>query len=524
MPPLAALLILVLAAQLIAVSHDGCRIPGGGGESTPASGTDSIRAQNAATPSSVNPAAAQTISASTQTQAGRVMARVNPVLCRDPAVVKDIIGVIEPGPDGKPAYRLSPTFENAKATHQAAVEAPQEKAIKDADAELTQARRLQDLSAIDNSPAGPAANSDKRSSDKRNPNKSNPRGGARTTSDTPAAPPVNVDAEKKRAKAIMNVAKAESKLDEAKKKLAETQAAAAAEKKSATDIVLLREGQARALWFGGYGLSLAVALGAIFAMAWIGATVLDDHWRPSGLITSEWKGERIGWCLLLAFGSLIVSITIVWAGYSATRFLLFSKFNVPSLTGLVPELLRDNDSLRSSHFAFDTDRTVSLVNTLNYAVIAAIGFIAAAVTMVLYQHPEQVKSRKENIREERNDAQNSDHYDQFLARCFRRLSVAIYFGGIFLVVCVARIGAEYGWLSAWLDPGATDEPSKPLPGALRALTDQLTFTYGVTFTLMLIGLYLPAWIVLRRRAWEVVRTRRSNDTPDKRTLRSEEEW
>jgi hypothetical protein len=149
--------------------------------------------------------------------------------------------------------------------------------------------------------------------------------------------------------------------------------------------------------------------------------------------------------------------------------------------------------------------------------IAAVSLIAVAATIVLYQHPEQEKSRKTG-----NPPKSFDGYAEFLARCFQRLSVAIYFGAVLLVACVIRIGAEYGWLSALLDPTATEEPAKPsLPGALTSLADLLTFTYGLVFTLVLIGLFLPAWIILRRRAWQVVRTKKPTEA---KTLRDQEQW
>jgi hypothetical protein len=88
------------------------------------------------------------------------------------------------------------------------------------------------------------------------------------------------------------------------------------------------------------------------------------------------------------------------------------------------------------------------------------------------------------------------------------LSVAIYFGATLLVVCVAHISAEYSWPAALLDPGATDEPIKTyLPAALNALAEQFALEYGMIFTLVLTGLFLPTWVVLRRRAWEVARVR-----------------
>ena len=109
------------------------------------------------------------------------------------------------------------------------------------------------------------------------------------------------------------------------------------------------------------------------------------------------------------------------------------------------------------------------------------------------------------------------------------MNVAIYFGGILLVACVIRVSAGYGWLSALLDPEAKDEPGKPsLAGALNGLAEQLTFIYGLVFTLLLIGLFLPAWIVLRRRAWQVVRTRNktavAGTEPPQRTLSDDQQW
>ena len=173
----------------------------------------------------------------------------------------------------------------------------------------------------------------------------------------------------------------------------------------------------------------------------------------------------------LAASSLAVPAGAGLLAYWLVGASIFREFPLPSPFDL-GQLLTFDDSFQSFLFGSDTSPVqsaalfqhgLSLVWWLNFFVICAGIVIAAAVTATLYQHPQQVNSRRKN-REMMHTAavQPQDDYVEFLARCFSRLSGAIYFGATLLVVCVAHISAQYAWPAALLDPGQRTSRPKPI--------------------------------------------------------------
>jgi hypothetical protein len=417
---------------------------------------------------------------------------------------------------GKPAG----SGEKAKSAHREEALATSHKDVTDAQAELQEAKRMLEV-----------ADATKPTVDARSQGSATPRNAKRPTdvkrlksasagSSTDAAA-IAPDLAKSRAEAETKVAEAGSKLYVAEKKEAALGTAAEAAEVAATHTALLRETRARVLWFGTFDLSLVVALGTVCAMVWAWITALDDHLRPAGLACprtiGEWA-EAVGKLIGVVVCSAAVPLGIWYAASKVVGAWIFGDFRLPSPFDF-GGLLAFDDSFQSFLFGSDIKSPVQpgtllqhglpLVRALNLAVILAGIAIAAAVTATLYQHPEQVESRQQN----RTASTTADDYVHFLARCFQRLSVAIYFGAVLLVVCVTHVSAQYSWPAALLEPGATDEPTKTdLPKALNALTDQFALEYGTIFSLVLIGLFLPTWVVLRRRAWQVVRTRKASKT------------
>lgn len=408
---------------------------------------------------------------------------------------------------------------------------------------------------------------------------------AETTAAQVTAKKTRADAKKKVTEAEKDKAEADTKLTAARQKLAGFDKAV----ERTVSATTLREAQARLLWFGGFGSSLVVALGTIFAMLWVLATVAGDHVRPSDMPWNGWRtklaAERAGKLLAVFVVSLAVLYLFGHVAYRVIDSILFDGHAPPwpwswLLWSSVPDgLVTFDDNLQS--YVFGSDKAaatpvallgsgLSLLKEGNWMVIAAVVFIAAAVTAILYQHPEQVSAREEEplaVATEAADAYKQflarldhlkeaiatppdpppaglgqilkqvaaattkadgdyetflaaaragDAYIQFLARCFRRLSVAIYFGSVLLVVSVARISAQYGWPAALLDPDETaEQPIKThLVTALKGVADQFAVEYGMIFTLLLFSLCLPAWMVLRRRAWEVARARKPGATQE----------
>jgi hypothetical protein len=225
--------------------------------------------------------------------------------------------------------------------------------------------------------------------------------------------------------------------------------------------------------------------------------------------------------------SAVVLAAICGFAYRVLRAAIFPAFTLPwpsswqELLALFKGWLTFDDNIQSYLFGSNgTGRVtpgtllqdgLSLLQRLEGAVIAAGITIGAAVTVILYQHPEQVRARRVAF----PAGPPVGAYNQFLARCFQRLSVAIYFGAVLLVVSVACISAQYSWPGSLLDAETTEEPIKThLMAALKGLSDQFAFEYGMIFTLLLFSLFLPAWVVLRRRAWEAARAQAPDQAQD----------
>ena len=149
----------------------------------------------------------------------------------------------------------------------------------------------------------------------------------------------------------------------------------------------------------------------------------------------------------------------------------------------------------------------------------AVAGLGAAVGATLYQTPWQVQAWQQYVAASEptpkapTEVHASQPYERFLRRCFQRLNVCIYIGATLMVVCVVHLNAQYSWVSALLDPSATDEPWKTaLPAAISGFADEISFQYGLAFSTVLVALFLPSWVILRRRAWAVARAQCLTDT------------
>jgi hypothetical protein len=55
--------------------------------------------------------------------------------------------------------------------------------------------------------------------------------------------------------------------------------------------------------------------------------------------------------------------------------------------------------------------------------------------------------------------------------------------------------------------GADSDPLSQLSRNITETSGQLALEYGLAFTVVLVAIYLPALVILRRRAWQLVRAR-----------------
>jgi hypothetical protein len=229
-----------------------------------------------------------------------------------------------------------------------------------------------------------------------------------------------------------------------------------------------------------------------------------------------------GLCLLI--GVSCVFFRIAWfAIYGESRIKLFA--GLPPASPIDIKLLRFQDAITT--FIFGASPTPAghllpnaqpMLERANWLILFAILALACAVSATLYQRPFQVlqldtprdpaevAAALRDPKEPKPTPQKP--YDRVLVRCFQRLNLCVYIGATLLVICVINISARYSWIASFLDPAEADEPWKSaLPNAINGLAEELALQYGLGFTTLLLGLLIPTWVILRRRAWVVARLR-----------------
>jgi hypothetical protein len=299
---------------------------------------------------------------------------------------------------------------------------------------------------------------------------------------------------------------------------------AAARRQTLGQAAIFREARARLRWIASYAAVVVFAIGTIFAGIWITFSSLDDHLFPEETSLGEQRrvGVFAGLCLLI-----VASVWFLWwtwiAIYDASRTRLFA--DLPPASPFDIRLLRFQDAI--STFIFGDGQGAGgvllpvaqpMLEHANWLILFAIVALACAVSATLYQRPFQIVS----LGRPRDPAEVAvalkdpkdpkpmpqQPYDRVLVRCFQRLNTCIYIGATLLVICVINISARYSWIAALLDPTETDEPWKSaLPNAINGLAEELALQYGLGFTTLLLGLLVPTWVILRRRAWVVARLR-----------------
>jgi hypothetical protein len=273
------------------------------------------------------------------------------------------------------------------------------------------------------------------------------------------------------------------------------------------EVGIFKEAQARLLWLGSFGSKFAVCIAAIFGLLWILAVQIEDYCLDKERNRQGWSVT--GLAALLTFTALCV-VAIYLGMFYGLRSFMFAGLREPVLTGSWFHAFHD------AVLDFVTDRLLPaghrLIGFSDMLVTAATVVIGLTVTMTLYQHPTQA------VRRATTDI--DPPYEEFLIRCFQRLTVCIYTGAALLAVCIAEIGARYSWPAALIgQPGTTipaglDQDYKNLADAFSQLASQFALGYGLMFTLFLAALFFPAWIILRRRAWQLVRTVQIPNNPD----------
>lgn len=261
---------------------------------------------------------------------------------------------------------------------------------------------------------------------------------------------------------------------------------------------IFKEAKARLLWLSSFGTKLAVCIAAIFGLLWVLAAEVEDYW-----FDKDWRLQ--GWAvtgLSALVACTVLSVAAIYlAVFAGLQRFVFSGLRGPPLFGGWFHAFSDTVLDFSETLMPAGHRLVAFSDTLVTGVTLALGL---AVTMTLFQHPTQALRR--------TSEQRDPPYEEFLIRCFQRLMVCIYTGAALLVVCIGEIGARYSWPAALIgQPGVAvsadlDQAYKQLVDSFGQLAAQFQLGYGLLFTLFLAALFFPAWTILRRRAWELVRT------------------
>jgi hypothetical protein len=306
---------------------------------------------------------------------------------------------------------------------------------------------------------------------------------------------------------------------------------AAAVRLTQTHAAIFREARARLMWIGSFGAVVAFSIATVFAASWIWVMAVDDHLNPEAppeanarmLHLRRWRGVR-GLAVLLPIST--TGLCLLWAlFYMLLANTIFSGIKVPP--PFSAPVLHFEDAITTFLFGQISGvpgtflaRGLGLVSHASELVLLAVTALGVAVCATLYQTPWQVQDWKDSLP---NAPQPNppatvpqSGYERFLIRCFQRLNVCIYIGATLLVICVIHVSTQYGWVAALLDPTASDEPWKTaIPNAINAFADEMAFQYGLAFSTVLASLFLPSWVILRRRAWVVARQQNLNDPTNK---------
>ena len=297
---------------------------------------------------------------------------------------------------------------------------------------------------------------------------------------------------------------------------------------------LFREARARLRWIGSLGAVVAFSLGTIIAAGWVWGMAIDDHLFPETATETRRRARQKGVAgLLMLLVVSIVLLVLTWTlGFDALRATVFRGMGLPGPFDL--NLLTFDDAVTIFIFG-QVARAggdffpggLALVTGASLLVSVAVAGLGAAVGATLYQTPWQFQAWQQYVADSEptpkapTEIHASQPYERFLRRCFQRLNVCIYIGATLMVVCVVHLNAQYSWVGALLDPNATDEPWKTaLPNAITGFADEISFQYGLAFSTVLVALFLPSWVILRRRAWAVARAQCLTDT----TNASVQDW
>jgi hypothetical protein len=262
-----------------------------------------------------------------------------------------------------------------------------------------------------------------------------------------------------------------------------------------------REAKARITWIGAICLQIVITFAAIAGSIWIISTSVEEQSAmpaPQQQAPESYLIYLLIFVLVAIIALLLISLIVDFS----YELLINNSLLPPPFWPLFPAI-EDNLSRYVKELLMPgVAGLVKVANNLFSWV--GIPLLVLAVSSTLLQRPEERDSRKRRL-PARPHAR--DFYQEFLTRCFERLKVALYVGAIMLVVYVTQLNAWYAWPVSLLSPAADTEPLGRFGKAIADLSSQLGLEYGLVFTVLLAAIYLPALVILRRRAWQLARSR-----------------
>jgi hypothetical protein len=262
---------------------------------------------------------------------------------------------------------------------------------------------------------------------------------------------------------------------------------------------IIKEAKAHLVWLASFVSKVIVCVAAIVGLAWIIVVQLEDFCFDQNWAYQGWSVLGLGALLASSFLCTVVAFFVTQVGLQLTMLPGLTLF-IPTATGFYGP---DDTVLTYVHSTLlpASSHLIEFSEKLN---ALAVLMLSVAVTLTLFQHPTQAQRRVTMERDE--------PYEAFLTRCFQRLTVCIYLGALVLVVYVVELAARFAWPGALISPppGAQsadlNQLYKDLADAFNQLSSQIEVGYGLAFSLILAALFFPAWTILRRRAWQLVRT------------------
>ncbi len=268
-------------------------------------------------------------------------------------------------------------------------------------------------------------------------------------------------------------------------------------------------------WFNAYALMAILGVVVIVGAGWIIYVSLDDiEAAPNRTSIAEYDLFYKKAKFTLKSAALILTVAIGFVIYLSSFFSIILHINAPTLEIIKPFL---------PEFTGTAPYMPDLTTSLSVGgLIVSLGIIAVilAAASTLLEHPTREHAEAEiNTGRSKNPSRTmSDDqaiYIQYLVRCFERARVSIYLGSVLMGVATYHYKTILSWPLAFLPPAPalSLSTSTSLSSIVKTHIAELSTGYGLVFTVILLVVLVPVILILRKRAWRLVRAMNPDKTP-----------